>query len=1235
MRFLAGTVSLACLLVYLAGSAEMDRSAPVASAAGSPALRPLWTPPPAAGRPADASLSPAVARLAARGDETVRVMLRLAEPPLRTLPGSAGARLAQAERIRRAQDRAIEAVEQRSGRSLARLRNLVSAVVVSIPGRLAPEIAALPGVVGLHPIRDHELHLDATIPYVGADAVHGQGYDGTGIRVAVLDSGIDYTHRGMGGPGTQSAYNAAYFGADPGCVAGTEAVCANRASPDPALVGPGAPKVQGGFDYVGEIWPAGPEEPDANPIDRNGHGTHVADALAGLGYPAGTDGDGVAYPAKGSGVAPGADLYVFKVCSTSTGNCSGPAIAQALDGAMDLDGNVLTFDPAHIVNGSWGSLYGQPEDAIGYLVQQLAVAGVLPVFSAGSSGDRPYIVSSPSSVPGALSVGAVQHPGQTLSFLTSAAGSFPVLRNKWSPAPGGAFTGVIHYGSTAATRLGCNPDGSSPYAPASLVGRITLVDRGTCGFNLKVVHAGQAGARAVILTSYVAQSQNELPGQEPYEGFTVSVPAYTATTAASVALRLGAGGTAFVDPGSDRSVVDAMEGRSSRGPAINDGRIKPDIAGPGGAVSARAGTGSQIAYQSGTSMSTPHVAGAAALLMQANPSLFSDEVKVILMNTARRDVYADGRPENGGGYPAPITWTGAGIVDAQAAVNAATSGVLAWTETTPGDFSTAAGSVSFGYQPVTSTTTVVSRINVLNFAAGPISVTLTVAYRDPVEASHVTFDTGGPTVVEPAAFGSTVVEPGAFGSMVLTATIAASDLPPWDLDKGAQGYNGRAFDDEEKDGTLTLDTSEAAADPKLAWQVLPKKAADVSGVAVQVPEPGVVGTVMLINGAPSADGEADIFSLVDESANLHNFRVGDCASIGQSPGCGQSPVDLRRVGVRDRVVDLDGTGAKRWMEFAATFWDPPYRAAQLPTRVEVRVDGNRDGFDDHILFNSPLVGADGYLEGRNAVFLYNLGTGLTQFVAFTDSDYNTQNFILPVPASSLGLAPGDAFDFYVNAWEIYFQGMLWDCSPFPSGPDPCGTDRHTHTVTVPRFRVDDANLVTTVPAGGSVSLPVTSTLTTAAASPSGLGFVVLYPKAVVGRESDALALRVAGVDEDGDGRPDAEDCAPADPEAFAVPGEVTNVAFGSPFVLTDTIIWDSAAPTSGAGTTHQVFRESGGSGAVGNAPDGELLATVSGNRIVLPEVPPVGTVWRIMVRGSGPCGAGTWGSASDGTPRSP
>jgi hypothetical protein len=324
-----------------------------------------------------------------------------------------------------------------SVKQLACVHTLLNAVFLEIDAQEVSKLAADPDVVSIHRVSNYDIHMSETVPYIGAARVQKNGFDGTGIKIAILDSGIDYTHAEMGGPGTVDSYYAAYE---------------DFTSRDGLF--PTA-KVIEGYDFVGELWPNGPLLPDNDPIDLNGHGTAVADIAAGL-----------------NGVAPGASLYAVKVCSAIGSQCSGIAVIQGMDYAMDPNGDGDTSDAVDVINISLGYSYGQPfDDDLSQAVEAATVLGVLTVAAAGNAGDKPYIVSSPSSTLSALSVAQTQVPSASISQLTVGDTSYPAVYQPWSVSLNGiALTGSIQYGDGAGGNLG----GCEDFATGSLLGKFVV-----------------------------------------------------------------------------------------------------------------------------------------------------------------------------------------------------------------------------------------------------------------------------------------------------------------------------------------------------------------------------------------------------------------------------------------------------------------------------------------------------------------------------------------------------------------------------------------------------------------------------------------------------------------------------------------------------------------------------------------------------------------------------------------
>ena len=209
------------------------------------------------------------------------------------------------------------------------------------------DLAALPGVVQVVDVPKYNMKNAVSVPYIGAPEVWQgvPGFRGENVKIAIIDTGVDYTHANFGGPGTVAAF--------------TQAAATSTQPADPAMFGPKAPKVKGGTDLVGDDYDADDPNsvpvPDPNPLDCNGHGSHVSGTAAGFGVT--NDGktyqgpyDEAAYSAGfgiGPGVAPKADLYMVRVfgCIGST-----DVVTDAIEWAVHNNMDVISM--------SLGGLYG-------------------------------------------------------------------------------------------------------------------------------------------------------------------------------------------------------------------------------------------------------------------------------------------------------------------------------------------------------------------------------------------------------------------------------------------------------------------------------------------------------------------------------------------------------------------------------------------------------------------------------------------------------------------------------------------------------------------------------------------------------------------------------------------------------------------------------------------------------------------------------------------------------------
>jgi hypothetical protein len=397
-------------------------------------------------------------------------------------------RAAHAAEVATLQDQVAAQVAALGGTVIGRFRTLSSGLAIRIDASRLADLRGLANVGAVRQVNNYEVDLSETVPFIGAADLHAAGLDGTGVTVAVLDDGADYTHIKLGGSGDPADYLAC---------------AATKTTIGDCAFFPNA-KIIGGYDFVGGLWTGGstspPEMPDPDPIALSFHGTHVADIIGGWGLDGTPTGDS-------RGVAPGVEMYAFKVCSELTSSCSGLGLLLATDAAADLDGDPATHDPADVINASIGSPYGQPEDDWTAFVNEAVANGSIYVISAGNSSDKPYIVGSASTATGAISVAQTSVPSDALFFIRIDAPAAGLITNTafqdWSVPlqTTGAISGTVLYDTTnASTRIGCTDDvGTSPWAPGALAGQIVLVDRGLCAGSLKVSNAAAAGAKLVII----------------------------------------------------------------------------------------------------------------------------------------------------------------------------------------------------------------------------------------------------------------------------------------------------------------------------------------------------------------------------------------------------------------------------------------------------------------------------------------------------------------------------------------------------------------------------------------------------------------------------------------------------------------------------------------------------------------------------------------------------------------
>ncbi len=870
---------------------------------------------------------------------------------------------------------------------LGRTGKASNVVMLEADAESLAKLAANPAVVAIVPVKDYTLDLSQTVPYVGAAAVQRYGFKGKGVDVAILDSGIDYTHVAFGGKGTEAAYLAAY---------GSGLEDEKNATLDGLF--PTA-RVKGGYDFVGEAWPNGDLAPDPDPIDSpdsgtdlgvawgtdGGHGTHVADIIGGS-----------------KGMAPQANLYAVKVCSSVSTSCSGVALMQAIDWAMDPNGDGYLTDHVDIVNMSLGSDYGTVyDDDLSLAVERANhYAGILTVAASGNGANKPYISGTPAAAPSALSVAQTQVPSAytyplVISAPAAIAKTYPNTETvDWAPLGSGFSGDVVFVGrGCPAGSIDGEPD-EDPYL-ADPTGKVALIDRGACSISLKVDRAAKAGATAVLLGLVTPGD----PVSFSYGGGDTFVPTLiiqqSLATDIKDQLEIPETVTASVSSAVKIRLLGSMAGSSSRGPSSAN-KIKPEIGAPGASVSAVSGSGTGTQAFGGTSGATPMVTGAAALLKSAFPTRSAKEIKAVLMNTAETTVYTN--PALAPGVLAPITRIGGGELRVARAL---TSPIAVW------DSANQSAAVSFGFVDGTQKVTISRTLTIRNYARRTLTYKIKPVFRYANDQANGAVKITAPTSIRIRGRSTRWIK--------VTATIDPSKLRDWSLDGGPNGTNPAPLDLLEYDGYINFDRTSTRADDAdpvhVAWQVLPRKSGDVrvpGGTSIEADSTVALQNVGLGTAA------IDVYSLVGTSPDKPASR----------PGMNSPVIDLKAVGVQTIPVGADFCGPADSFVYrvALSTWERQTTAI-VPGEIDVDLDVDHDGTPDFNVFSAPASAPD-LGDGRALTYVYDYAAKTLDAWFFTDHGTNDSNTILTFCGDQLGLDAsnfGDPWTMDVTAYDWYYR----------------------------------------------------------------------------------------------------------------------------------------------------------------------------------------------------------------------
>jgi subtilisin family serine protease len=531
-----------------------------------------------------------------------------------------------------------------------------------------------------------------------------EGLDGEGVVIGIIDSGISPEH-----PALQDTRQADMPSACRGSWAETTLLgrwlCGRYRKADDVVVFDEPENWNGAciagerFDaddcnnkLIGARWfidgavETGPIDADEirSPRDADGHGTHTATTAAGNRTSASIFGTLIG---DIEGIAPKARVASYKACWLRPGDtrasCNTSDLANAIDSAV--------ADGVDVISYSVGSSLTRtiaPDDVA---LMAAAKAGVLAIVAAGNEGPNLGTIGSPAGAPWVVTAAASTRDGESnveameITAPPGLAGKYAVKEANFTPPldevdPIEASLVLVNDDDTS---LDTGATGSEADACQALInddevrGNVAFIQRTGCRFDEMVKNAADAGAVAALVYN-IAGDPIVMHGESGLS----DIPALMLGQADANLILAEIDAEVDVTVVLDKSFLltssdtgNEMATFSARGPAPVPDILKPDVTAPGVNIlagfspdSAYSTPGENFAYLSGTSMSTPHIAGVAALIRQAHPTWSPSAIKSALMTTSRQNITAstglgDANPfDFGAGHIVPNAAVDPGLV---------------------------------------------------------------------------------------------------------------------------------------------------------------------------------------------------------------------------------------------------------------------------------------------------------------------------------------------------------------------------------------------------------------------------------------------------------------------------------------------------------------------------------------------------------------------------------------------